>query len=78
MLGASLLGQQKYAEAEPLLVAGYEGMKQRESTIQPQAAIRVPEALDHLIELYTALDKPDELEKYRALRSAYPAPEKDK
>jgi hypothetical protein len=27
LLGGSLLGQQKYAEAEPLLVQGYEGMK---------------------------------------------------
>jgi tRNA A-37 threonylcarbamoyl transferase component Bud32 len=29
MLGGALLGQKKYAEAEPLLLAGYEGMKQR-------------------------------------------------
>ena len=27
MLGGSLLGQKKYAEAEPLLLAGYQGMK---------------------------------------------------
>src|SRR5262249_2408509 len=27
LLGASLLGQKKYAEAEPLLLQGYEGMK---------------------------------------------------
>src|SRR5262249_21360682 len=33
-LGAALLGQKKYADAEPLLLAGYEGMKQREKTIQ--------------------------------------------
>ncbi len=31
MLGGALLGQQKYAEAEPLLLAGYDGMKQREA-----------------------------------------------
>ena len=28
LLGESLLGQKKYAEAEPLLLSGYEGMKQ--------------------------------------------------
>jgi hypothetical protein len=28
VLGASLLGQQKYAEAEPLLLSGYEGLKE--------------------------------------------------
>jgi len=29
-LGAAILGQHKYADAEPLLLQGYEGMKQRE------------------------------------------------
>ena len=29
MLGGSLLGQKKYAEAEPLLIAGYNGMKKQ-------------------------------------------------
>jgi hypothetical protein len=33
MLGAALLGQKKYAEAERLLLEGYEGMKTREKTI---------------------------------------------
>src|SRR5439155_22948964 len=30
LLGATLLAQKKYADAEPLLLSGYEGMKQRE------------------------------------------------
>jgi hypothetical protein len=30
----SLLGQKKYAEAEPLSVSGYEGMKARSSQIR--------------------------------------------
>jgi hypothetical protein len=33
LLGGALRGEQKYADAEPLLVTGYEGMKQREPTI---------------------------------------------
>jgi hypothetical protein len=37
MLGAALLGQKKYADAEPLLLSGYEGMKMHESKIPPQA-----------------------------------------
>ncbi len=36
MLGGCLLGQKKYAEAEPLLVAGYEGSMQREDQIPPR------------------------------------------
>jgi hypothetical protein len=33
-LGGALLGQQKYADAEPLLLKGYDGMKARENTIR--------------------------------------------
>jgi hypothetical protein len=72
-LGGSLLGQKKYAEAEPLLLAGYEGMKQREKTIPQQAGTRLPEALDRLIDLATATNKPDDVKKWQAERSRYPA-----
>ena len=68
-----MLGQKKYAEAEPLLRKGYEGMKQREKTIPPQASTRLPEALDRLIEFYTATNKPDEVKKWQAERAKYPA-----
>lgn len=72
MLGAVLFGQKKYADAEPLLLKGYEGMKAREKTIPPPAATRIPVALDRLIELYTATNKPDEVTKWRAERAKYP------
>jgi tetratricopeptide (TPR) repeat protein len=72
LLGGSLLAQGKYTEAEPLLLKGYEGMKAREKTIPPQATTRVPEALDRLIDLYTATGKPDEAKKWRAERAKYP------
>jgi serine/threonine protein kinase/tetratricopeptide (TPR) repeat protein len=75
MLGAALLTERKYAEAEPLLVKGYEGMKAREKTI-PQSGggeLRIPEALDRLITLYSAIGKPDEAKKYQELRARYPA-----
>jgi serine/threonine protein kinase/tetratricopeptide (TPR) repeat protein len=73
LLGGALLGQKKYAEAEPLLLAGYEGMKQREKSIPPQASTRIPNALDRLIELSTATNKPDDAKKWRAERAKYPA-----
>ena len=72
MLGGALLGQKKYADAEPLLMKGYEGMKARETTIPPPAAALLPEALDRLIELYTATGRLDEAEKWRAERAKYP------
>jgi len=74
MLGGALLGQKKYAEAEPLLLKGYEGMKTREKTIPKAggAELRIPEALDRLIELYTAINKPAEANKWQAERAKYP------
>ena len=35
MIGEALLGQQRFDEAELLLIAAYEGMNERKSTIQP-------------------------------------------
>jgi non-specific serine/threonine protein kinase/serine/threonine-protein kinase len=77
MLGGALLGQKRYAEAEPLLLAGYEGMKEREAKIPAPGKPRLPEAADRLVELYTALDKPEETTRWRAARAKYdpePAP----
>jgi hypothetical protein len=71
LLGEALSGQKKYAAAEPLLLAGYEGMKQREAKISAQGKIRILEALDRLIELSTAANKPDEVKKWQAERAKY-------
>jgi WD40 repeat protein/tetratricopeptide (TPR) repeat protein len=76
LLGGSLLGQKKYAEAEPLLLKGYEGMKARETMIPPPGIVRIPEALDRLIELYTATNKPDEAKKRQKERAKYPEAKK--
>jgi tetratricopeptide (TPR) repeat protein len=78
LLGGALLGQKKYADAEPLLLKGYEGMKAREKAIPEQGEIRIPEALDRLIKLYTATNKPDEVKKYQELRAKYPTPKESK
>ncbi len=72
MLGGALLGQKKVDEAESLLRKGYEGMKQREQTIPPQGQVRLSDALDRLIELYTATKRPEEVKKYQAERTKYP------
>lgn len=72
MLGGARLGQKKYADAQPLLLAGYEGMKQREKTIPPQGQVRLIEAIDRLIDLFTATNKPGEVRKWQAERAKYP------
>ena len=78
ILGESLLGQKKYAEAEPLLRMGYEGIKAK----APQANVRLGEALDRLIALAEATQKPDDAKMWKderaklAVPSPKPEPEK--
>jgi hypothetical protein len=66
LLGASLLGQKKYAEAETLLLAGYEGLKQREETTSPLHKYRLTEAIERLVQLYEAWAKPEKAAEWRA------------
>jgi tetratricopeptide (TPR) repeat protein len=65
MLGASLAGQKKYAEAEPLLLSGYEGMLQRESTIPAESHFNLERARQRIIQLYQDWGKPDKAAEWR-------------
>ncbi len=65
ILGRALWGQQKYAEAEPLLLEGYEGVKQREATIPRDSKFTLTQTLEWLIELYDAWGKEAEAAKWR-------------
>ena len=65
MLGGSLLGQKKYAEAEPLLLSGYEGMKQREVNIPLEGKVRLSETLQRLVQLYEATNRPDQAAEWK-------------
>ena len=68
MLGEALVGQKKYAEAEPLLLQGYEGMKQREKTIPPQGKVRLTESVERLVQLYDAWGKKDKSDEWSKKR----------
>jgi formylglycine-generating enzyme required for sulfatase activity/tetratricopeptide (TPR) repeat protein/tRNA A-37 threonylcarbamoyl transferase component Bud32 len=74
LLGGALLGQNKYQGAEPLLLAGYEGMKKREDKIPPEAKMRLKEAVERLVQLYEKTDRKGEAAKWRkeleAIKSA--------
>jgi WD40 repeat protein/serine/threonine protein kinase/tetratricopeptide (TPR) repeat protein len=65
MLGGCLLGEKKYAEAEPLLLQGYEGMKQREAQFPPAGKVRLPEAVERLVQLYDDWGKPEQAAEWR-------------
>ncbi len=65
LLGGALAGQKKFQEAEPLLVEGYSGMKAREAKIPPAAKTRLPEAIQRLVDLYVAWEKPEQAAEWQ-------------
>jgi hypothetical protein len=70
LLGGSLLAQKKYADAEPLLLAGYEGMDKRQAKIYFPDKPLLAEALERVIQLYDATGKEDQAEQWRQKRAA--------
>jgi non-specific serine/threonine protein kinase/serine/threonine-protein kinase len=72
LLGGSLLGQEKYADAEPFVLRGYEGMKGREAKIPAPSRKVLPEALDRIIRLYDAWGKKEKAEVWRKEREPKP------
>jgi hypothetical protein len=57
-LGASLAGQKKYSDAEPLLLSGYEGMVQWHSAILAADRPALLAAGERIVRLYTDWGKP--------------------
>jgi serine/threonine protein kinase/tetratricopeptide (TPR) repeat protein len=65
LLGGALLGQKKYADSEPLLVQGYEGLKEHVAEIPPEDRGSMTTALERLVELYDAWHRPEEAARWR-------------
>jgi len=59
MLGESLAGQAKYAEAEPLLLSGYAGLTERESAIPEASRFNLENTATWIVELYQSWGKPE-------------------
>ena len=72
LLGASLAGQKRYAEAEPLLVEGYRGMAARKDRVLMPNWYNLDLARDWLVELYQAWDKPEKAAKWRTTKTNAP------
>jgi len=53
------MGQKKYADAEPLLLSGYEGLKQREDKLPTAIRPRLQPAIRRLVRLYEETGRPD-------------------
>ena len=65
MLGASLAGQKKYVEAEPLLVSGYQGMIERLEYIPAERRLDLEETGNQILSLYQNLGKPQKAAEWR-------------
>jgi eukaryotic-like serine/threonine-protein kinase len=65
-LGGSLLGLGRYADAELLILAGYEGLKAREAKIPAPDKARLPEAAERVLKLYEAWGKTDQATMWKA------------
>jgi tetratricopeptide (TPR) repeat protein len=74
LVGASLAGQKKYSEAEPLLLAGYEGMAQRRASIPPVDRPGLDQAGQWIVQLYQDWRKQDKAAEWRQrLQKTQPA-----
>ena len=65
MLGTSLLGQGKHAEAERLLLSAYEGLKAQEDKIPPYSKACLAETMERLARLYETTGRPGEAAEWR-------------
>jgi len=67
LLGASLAGQGKYAEAEPLLLESCRGLQLCQASTVPylNPTRRVSESLERLVQLYDAWGKPAQLAEWK-------------
>jgi tetratricopeptide (TPR) repeat protein len=65
LLGASLVGQKKFDEAKPLLIGGYEGLKQPKARLPAPLKRHLTEAGERVVRLYDEWGKPKEAAKWR-------------
>ena len=73
MLGGALAGLKRLDEAEPLLLAGYQGMKERQQQIPPEpidARMQVPRAAERLAKFYEAKGQADKAAQWREVAAS--------
>ena len=63
------------AAAEPLLIAAYEGMKQREVTISLVDKERLKEGLQRLVRFYQETNRPEKAAEWKQKVAEFDQPE---
>jgi serine/threonine protein kinase len=66
LVGASLLGQKKFNQAEPLLLSGFEGMNQRADTLAAFSGLPLKQAVRSLIGLYESTGQVEKAAEWKA------------
>jgi hypothetical protein len=72
LLGESLAAQARYAEAEPLVLEGYEGLRQRARQVPYMRRTALAEAGDRVVRLYEAWGKSHQAVVWRVKLSLWP------
>jgi len=65
LLGASLAGQKQYADAEPLLVAGAQGLLERQASIPKESRRVAARAAERIVVVYQDWGKPEKAAEWR-------------
>jgi tetratricopeptide (TPR) repeat protein len=65
LLGASLAGQKKYVEAQPLLIEGYAGLLKRKEQIDDPDKYILNRTREWIVRLYSAWGKPEKAAEWR-------------
>jgi serine/threonine protein kinase len=65
LLGASLAGEKKYSEAEPLLLEGYQGMLARKDRMDVPNWYHLDRAREWIVQLYQAWGKPEKVGEWK-------------
>ncbi len=64
-LGENLMAHKQYAEAEPLLISGYNGLRDREARIPAPNKPRLHKAAERLIRFYEETAQPDKAAEWK-------------
>ncbi len=78
LLGQTLLGQKKHEDSEPLLVSGYEGLKQCETRIPSRYKPRLKETLRSIIQLYEETNRPEQAAEWQQKLTEFEVTEREK
>ena len=65
LLGASLAGQSRFAEAEPLMLGGYQGLSERGSVIPAGSHRTLESAGERIVQLYESWKRPESAAQWR-------------